>query len=84
MLLPADTKSVSKRTVVSMSKELLMLSGDVESNPGPGLGPTGRRSVARAGSVAQGPSLDEQVMLEDLLDYLNVIIYFRCTLSIIR
>ena len=30
----------------------LLLSGDVESNPGP---PTGRRSVA------QGPSTDEQV-----------------------
>ena len=44
-----------------------MMCGDVESNPGPGLGPTGRRSVARAGSVAQGPSLDEQVIIENVL-----------------
>ena len=36
---------------MTLPRHLLLLSGDVETNPGP----TGRRSVA------QGPNLDEQV-----------------------
>ena len=42
---------VGSRKTRGLTRALLMQSGDVETNPGP----TGRRSVA------QGPTLDEQV-----------------------
>lgn len=45
---------VGSRKTRGLAVDLLMQCGDVETNPGP----TGRRSVA------QGPTLDEQVMLK--------------------
>ena len=46
-----DDLEVGSRKTRGLTRALLMQSGDVEVNPGP----TGRRSVA------QGPTLDEQV-----------------------